>query len=45
MNLDIGYPQLMQNSNGEMVAIYYITGPDHPHSYIESAVWRPWKKA
>lgn len=41
MNLDIGYPQLMQNSKGEMVALYYITSPDLPHSYIESAVWRP----
>lgn len=38
---DIGYPQLLQNNKGEMVAIYYLASEERPHSYIEAAIWRP----
>jgi len=36
---DMGYPQLLQNDAGEMVALYYIATEDRQHSYIEAAIW------
>lgn len=41
LNHDIGYPQLVQNSDGDMVALYYIATDHHPHSYIEASIWNP----
>jgi hypothetical protein len=41
LNHDIGYPQLVQNAGGEMVAIYYIATEEHPHSYVEASIWNP----
>jgi len=41
LNHDIGYPQLMQNADGHMVALYYLATEEHPHSYIEAAIWTP----
>ncbi|MFU8861784.1 MAG: exo-alpha-sialidase [Cyclonatronaceae bacterium] len=38
---DIGYPQLVQNHLGELVAIYYLADKDRPVSYIEAAIWDP----
>jgi hypothetical protein len=35
---DMGYPQLLQNSNGDLVALYYISTEECPHSYIEAAI-------
>lgn len=35
---DIGYPQLLQNNEGKLVAVYYIATEDCQHSYIEAAV-------
>jgi hypothetical protein len=36
---DMGYPQLLQNDAGEMVALYYIATEERQHSYIEAAIW------
>lgn len=38
---DIGYPQMLQNAEGKMVALYYIAREERPHSYIEAAIWNP----
>lgn len=38
---DMGYPQLTQNANGEMVALYYLATEERPHNYIEAAIWKP----
>jgi hypothetical protein len=38
---DMGYPQLTQNADGEMVALYYLAREERPHSYIEAAIWKP----
>ena len=35
---DMGYPQLLQNDKGELVALYYISTEKNPHSYIEAAI-------
>lgn len=41
LSYDIGYPQLVQNADGKMVAIYYLATEEHPHSYIEVSLWTP----
>lgn len=41
LSYDIGYPQLDQNADGKMVALYYIVTEEHPHSYIEASIWIP----
>lgn len=41
LEYDIGYPQLTQNAEGRMVALYYIATRERPHSYIEAAIWEP----
>lgn len=35
---DMGYPQLLQNDKGEIVALYYISTEENPQSYIEAAI-------
>jgi len=35
---DMGYPQLLQNSEGDLVALYYIATDECPQSYIEAAI-------
>ncbi len=35
---DMGYPQLLQNHKGELVAIYYTSTEERQHSYIEAAI-------
>ena len=35
---DMGYPQLLQNSDGDLVALYYISTEECPQSYIEAAI-------
>lgn len=37
---DMGYPQLIQNHNGELVAIYYVSDEERPVSFIEAAIWK-----
>jgi hypothetical protein len=38
---DMGYPQLIENHLGELVAIYYLADEDRPVSFIEAAIWSP----
>jgi hypothetical protein len=38
---DIGYPQLVENADGELVAIYYLADDQQPVSFIEAAIWKP----
>ena len=38
---DLGYPQILQNNEGKLVALYYIAGEEWPHSFIESAIFKP----
>jgi len=35
---DMGYPQLLQNHQGDLVALYYIATEENPLSYIEAAI-------
>ena len=35
---DMGYPQLLQNHKGDLVALYYIATEENPLSYIEAAI-------
>jgi hypothetical protein len=41
LGYDIGYPQLIQNAVGELVALYYFASEERLHSYIEAAIWTP----
>jgi hypothetical protein len=41
LEYDIGYPQLIQNADGELVAMYYLADQERPVSFIEAAVWKP----
>jgi photosystem II stability/assembly factor-like uncharacterized protein len=38
---DMGYPQIIENADGELVAIYYLASEERPHSYIEAAIFEP----
>jgi len=38
---DMGYPQMVQNSEGKMVLIYYLAREERPHSFIEAAIFQP----
>ena len=38
---DLGYPQILQNDEGKLVALYYIAREERPHSYIEAALFKP----
>ena len=38
---DLGYPQILQNDEGKLVALYYIAREERPHSYIEAAIFKP----
>ena len=35
---DLGYPQIIQNADGNLVVMYYIAREERPHSYIEAAI-------
>jgi hypothetical protein len=41
LNHDIGYPQITQNADGKIVAVYYLATDEFPHSHIEAAIWLP----
>ena len=41
LEYDIGYPQLVQNADGELVAMYYLADDANPVAHIEAAIWRP----
>ncbi|MEX0685145.1 MAG: sialidase family protein [Balneolales bacterium] len=41
LNYDIGYPQITQNAEGKIVAMYYIATEERPHSHIAASIWTP----
>jgi hypothetical protein len=38
---DLGYPRLVQRSDGYLVAIYYWATADRPHQHIAATIWDP----
>jgi hypothetical protein len=38
---DLGYPRLVVNKDGELVATYYWATEAHPHQHIAATIWRP----
>ena len=38
---DFGYPRLVQNHKGELVAIYYWATKERPNQQIEVSIWKP----
>lgn len=38
---DFGYPRLVQNNKGELVALYYWATPELPQQQIAATIWRP----
>lgn len=41
LNADIGYPRLVQRSDGRLVVIYYWATADHPQQFIGASIWKP----
>lgn len=40
-DMDFGYPRLVQNAQGELVAMYYWATADHPEQHIAGTIWKP----
>lgn len=38
---DLGYPRMVQRSDGQLVTIYYIGTPERPEPHIEATIWHP----
>jgi hypothetical protein len=38
---DLGYPRLIQRSDGCLVATYYWATRDRPHQHIAATIWDP----
>lgn len=38
---DLGYPRLVQRSDGSLVAMYYWATVEHPHQHIAASIWDP----
>jgi len=38
---DFGYPRLVQNNRGELVAMYYWATQDLPQQHIAATIWKP----
>ena len=38
---DLGYPRLVQNEKGELVAMYYWASEEHKEQYIAATIWKP----
>lgn len=38
---DLGYCRLVQNANGEIVAIYYWASPENTQQHIAASIWLP----
>lgn len=41
INADIGYPRLVQRTDGKLVAIYYWATSENPQQHIAASVWQP----
>lgn len=40
-DMDFGYPRLVQNDRGEVVAVYYWATAEIPEQHIAGTLWRP----
>jgi len=40
-DMDFGYPRLVQNHRGELVAMYYWATRQRPQQYVAATVWMP----
>jgi hypothetical protein len=40
-DMDFGYPRLVQNNSGELVALYYWATKEHPQQQIAATIWKP----
>lgn len=38
---DLGYCRVVQNKNGEIVAVYYWATKDNPEQHIAASIWKP----
>lgn len=38
---DLGYPRVTQNADGKLVATYYWTTAERPHTHIAATIWDP----
>ena len=38
---DLGYPRLVQRSDGQLVAMYYWATAENPHQHIAATIWDP----
>lgn len=38
---DMGYPRLVQRTDGKLVCMYYWADPEHPQQYIAASIWTP----
>lgn len=38
---DLGYPRLVQNADGDLVAIYYWASSEHTQQHIAVSIWTP----
>jgi hypothetical protein len=38
---DLGYPRLVQRTDGRLLAVYYMTTADHPEQHIAATIWDP----
>ena len=41
INADIGYPRLVQRTDGKLVAIYYWATAENPQQHIAASIWQP----
>lgn len=38
---DIGYPRMVQRSDGKLLTIYYYSTKEHPEQHLEATIWDP----
>jgi hypothetical protein len=38
---DLGYCRVVQNSDGEIVAVYYWATKENPEQHIAASIWKP----
>jgi hypothetical protein len=38
---DIGYPRMVQRSDGQLITFYYFTTAENPEQHIAASLWNP----
>lgn len=41
LNADIGYPRMVQTTDGRLVVMYYWATAEHPQQHIAASIWKP----